>query len=58
MQEQSDRPAKREKEWKESGDYGKRWNAEIYFSGPKRTIGEVIEVVIPLYIAQEIDLKV
>ena len=31
-----------EKEWKRSADYGKRWNVEIYFSGLKRTMGEVI----------------
>ena len=47
-----------EKEWKESVDYGKRWNAEIYFSGLKRTMGEVIKAVRPDYIAQEIALKV
>ena len=47
-----------EKEWKESVDYGKRWNVEIYFSGLKRTMGEVIKAVRPDYIAQEIALKV
>ena len=33
-----------EKEWKKSLDYGKRWNVEIYFSGLKRTMGEIIKV--------------
>ena len=47
-----------EKEWKESVDYGKRWNVEIYFSGLKRTMGEVIKANRPDYIVQEIALKV
>ena len=47
-----------EREWKESVQYGKRWNVEIYFSGLKRTMGEVIKAVRPDYIAQEIALKV
>ena len=42
-----------EQEWKESVDYGKRWNVEIYFSGFKRTMGEVIKAVRPDYIARE-----
>ncbi len=47
-----------EKEGKESVEYGKRWNVEIYFSGLKRTMGEVIKAVKPEYIVQEIALKV
>jgi transposase, IS4 family len=47
-----------EKEWKESVDYGKRWHVEIYFSGLKRTMGEVIKPNRPDYIVQEIALKV
>ncbi len=47
-----------ESEWKESVDYGKRWNVEIYFSGLKRTMGEVIKANRPDYIFQEIALKV
>ncbi len=47
-----------EKEWKEYVEYGKRWNVEIYFSGLKRTMGEVIKAVKPEYIVQEIALKV
>lgn len=47
-----------EKEWKESVQYGKRWNVEIYFSALKRTMGEVIKAVKPDYIVQEIALKV
>ncbi len=47
-----------ENECKKSVQYGKRWDAEIYFSGLKRTMGEVIKAVRPYYIAQEIALKV
>jgi transposase len=47
-----------EKEWKDSVEYGKRWNVEIYFSGLKRTMGEIIKAVKPEYIVQEIALKV
>ena len=47
-----------ESEWKESVDYRKRWNVEIYFSGLKRTMGEVIKANRPDYIFQEIALKV
>ena len=47
-----------ENEWKDSVNYGKRWNVEIYFSGLKRTISKVIKAVRPDYIAQEIALKV
>ncbi|MCL4480922.1 MAG: IS5/IS1182 family transposase, partial [Candidatus Thermoplasmatota archaeon] len=47
-----------ESEWKKSVDYGKRWNVEIYFSGLKRTMGEVIKANRLDYIAQEIALKV
>jgi len=39
-------------------EYGKRWNVEIYFSGLKRTMGEVIKAVKPEHIVQEIALKV
>ena len=44
--------------WRESVDYGKRRNVEIYFSGLKRTMGEVIKANRPDYIVQEIALKV
>jgi len=37
---------------------GERWNVEIYFSGLKRTMGEVIKANRPDYIFQEIALKV
>ena len=47
-----------EREWKEAVDYGKRWHVEIYFSGLKRTMGEVIKANRPDYIVQEIALKV
>ena len=38
--------------------YGKRWIVEIYFSGLKRTMGEVIKATRPDNIAQEIAMKV
>jgi hypothetical protein len=47
-----------ERSGRESVDYGRRWNVEIYFSGLKRTMGEIIKAVRPDYIAQEIALKV
>ncbi|BAB59729.1 TVG0575781 [Thermoplasma volcanium GSS1] len=47
-----------EEEWKESVQYGKRWNVVIYFLGLKRTMGEVIKAVRSEYIVQEIALKV
>ena len=47
-----------ENEWKEFVDYGDRWNVEIYFSGLKRTMGDVIKGNRPNYIAQEIAMKV
>lgn len=37
---------------------GERWNVEIYFSGLKRTMGEVIKASRPDYIAHEIALNV
>ncbi|OWP56270.1 MAG: hypothetical protein B2I17_06720 [Thermoplasmatales archaeon B_DKE] len=47
-----------EKEWKESVQYEKRGNVEIYFSGLNRTMGEANNAARPDYIAQEIALKV
>jgi hypothetical protein len=35
-----------------------RWNVEIYFSGLKRTMGEVIKAIMSDYIAQVIAMKV
>ena len=31
-----------ESEWKNNNNYGKRWIVEIYFSGLKRVMGEII----------------
>jgi len=31
-----------EEEWKKAVNYGKRWIVEIYFSGLKRVMGEII----------------
>ena len=47
-----------ENEWKESVGFGMGWNVEIYFSGPKRTMGEVKKTVKPDYIARESASKV
>ena len=47
-----------EKEWKKSVDYGKRWHVEIYFSGLKGVMGEVIKARKLEYVIQEIGLKV
>ncbi len=47
-----------EDEWKRIHGYGKRWIAEIYFSGLKRVMGEVIKARKPEYISQEVGMKV
>lgn len=47
-----------EKQWKESIEYGKSWYVEIYFSGLRSSMGEVIKAVRPDYIGQEIALEV
>ncbi len=47
-----------EEEWKRIHDYGKRWTVEIYFSGLKRIMGEVIRARKLEYITQEVGLKV
>ncbi len=47
-----------EKQWKENNNYGKRWLVEIYFSGLKRVMTEIIKAIKPEYIVQELALKV
>ena len=47
-----------EEEWKRIHEYGKRWTVEIYFSGLKRVMGEVIRVKRANYMIQEVGLKV
>ena len=47
-----------ESEWKNNNNYGKRWIVEIYFSGLKRVMGEIIKARRPEYIAEEIAMKV
>ena len=47
-----------ESEWKNNNNYGRRWIVEIYFSGLKRVMGEIIKARRPEYIAQEIAMKV
>ena len=45
-------------QWKENNNYGKRWIVEIYFSGLKRVMTEVIKAKKIEYIIQELILKV
>ena len=45
-------------QWKENNNYGKRWLVEIYFSGLKRVMTEVIKAKKIEYIIQELALKV
>ena len=45
-------------QWKENNSYGKRWLVEIYFSGLKRVMSEVIKAKKIEYIIQELALKV
>ncbi|MCL4480905.1 MAG: hypothetical protein M1113_05420 [Candidatus Thermoplasmatota archaeon] len=47
-----------EEEWKRIHDYGRRWIVEIYFSGLKRAMGEVIKARKLECVIQEIGLKV
>ena len=45
-------------QWKENNSYSKRWIVEIYFSGLKRVMTEVIKAKKIEYIVQELALKV
>src|SRR5579875_318285 len=47
-----------EYQWKNIHEYGKRWSVEIYFSGLKRVMGEIIRARKPAYMIQEVGLKV
>jgi len=47
-----------EDEWKKNNNYNRRWIVEIYFSGLKRVMSEIIRAKKPEYIAQEIAIKV
>lgn len=47
-----------EDQWKKENGYGRRWLVEIFFSGLKRTMGEVVKARKPDNIAQEIAMKV
>ena len=47
-----------EEEWKRIHDDGRRWIVEIYFSGLKRVMGEVIKARKLECVMQEIGLKV
>lgn len=46
------------KKWKKNNNYGKRWLVEIYFSGLKRVMTEIIKANKIEYIIQELALKV
>ncbi len=47
-----------EEGWKRVHEYGKRWTVEIYFSGLKRVMGEIIRGRRTDYMIQEVGLKV
>ena len=47
-----------EEGWKRVHEYGKRWTVEIYFSGLKRVMGEIIRARRTDYMIQEVGLKV
>ncbi|MCL4480019.1 MAG: IS5/IS1182 family transposase, partial [Candidatus Thermoplasmatota archaeon] len=47
-----------EDQWKNIHEYGKRWTVEIYFSGLKRVMGEIIRARRTDYMIQEVGLKV
>ena len=47
-----------EEEWKRIHNYGRRWIVEIYFSGMKRVMGEVIKARRTDYMIKEVGLKV
>ena len=47
-----------EEEWKRIHDYGRRWIVEIYFSGLKRVMGEIMKTRKLECVIQEIGLKV
>ena len=46
-----------EDEWKRIHNYGRRWIVEIYFSGLKRVMGEVIKARKLEYVIQEIGFE-
>ena len=47
-----------EDQWKNVHEYGKRWTVEIYFSGLKRVMGEIIGAKRTDYMIHEVVLKV
>lgn len=47
-----------EDQWKNIHEYGRRWTVEIYFSGLKRVMGEIIRARRTDYMIQEVGLKV
>lgn len=47
-----------EDQWKLIHEYGKRWTVEIYFSGLKMVMGEIIRAKRTDYMIQEVGLKV
>ncbi|MGC8619499.1 MAG: IS5 family transposase [Thermoplasmata archaeon] len=47
-----------EEEWKKTVNYGKRWLIEIFFSGLKRIVGEIIRAKKDEYKFQEVIFKI
>ncbi|MGC8686659.1 MAG: hypothetical protein ACP5SF_03790, partial [Thermoplasmata archaeon] len=49
---------KGEDEWKKRAGYGKRWRVEIFFSGLKRVMGEILMARKLEYLVHELMFKV
>jgi len=47
-----------EEEWKKAVNYGKRWLIEIFFSGLKRVVGEIVRAKKDDYKIQEVIFKI
>jgi hypothetical protein len=47
-----------EEEWKKAVNYGKRWLIEIFFSGLKRVVGEIVRAKKDEYKIQEVIFKI
>ncbi|PMP91640.1 MAG: IS5/IS1182 family transposase, partial [Caldisphaera sp.] len=47
-----------EEEWRKAVNYGKRWLIEIFFSGLKRVVGEIVRAKKDEYKIQEVIFKI
>jgi molybdopterin-guanine dinucleotide biosynthesis protein A len=47
-----------EEEWKKAANYGKRWLIEIFFSGLKRVVDEIVSAKKDEYKIQEVIFKI